>query len=327
MAELNMLEAVRLALRQEMAHDERVFLIGIDIATAGGIFRATEGLLAEFGERRVVDAPLGESGIVGVAIGAAIDGLRPVVEIQFGDFLVVAMNQIVNEAAKIRYRSAGDFSCPLVVRMPAGAGVRGALYHSQSFESLVAHVPGLKVVVPSTPADALGLLKAAIRDPDPVLVFEHKKLYRLFREEVDEGQGPIPLGRARIDRPGSDLSIVTYGLARYLASEAADTLAREGIEAEILDLRSLKPLDTDAIAASVRRTGRALVVHESNQFAGFGAEVAAFIADQCFSSLDAPVRRLAAPDVPTMPLAANLEEALMISPDRIADAARDLAGY
>ena len=322
-----MLEAIRQGLREALADDDRVFLIGIDIGVAGGIFRATEGLLDEFGERRVVDAPLGECGYVGAAIGAALDGLRPVVEIQFGDFLLPAMNQIVNEAAKIRYRSAGDFTCPLVIRMPSGAGIRGSLYHSQSFESLFAHVPGLKVVAPSTPSDARGLLKAAIRDPDPVLFFEHKKLYRLFREEVPDDQDPIPLGRARVEREGADLSIVTYGLMRHFASLAAETLGGEGIDAEVLDLRSLRPMDTAAVARSVGKTGRALVVYEPNRFAGIGAEVAAFIADDCFASLDAPVRRLATPEVPMMPFAANLEDALMISPEQIVEAARSVAGY
>ena len=327
MAAKTIIEAVHDALQEEMARDERVILLGEDVGFKGGVFKGSVGLQEQFGAGRVVDTPLAESGIVGTAIGAAMNGLLPVAEIQFADFIHPAMNQIMNEAAKIRYRSNGDFGCPLVIRAPYGGGIRGALYHSQSVEALFAHIPGLKVVVPGTPYDAKGLLKAAIRDPDPVLFFEHKRTYRLFRQEVPEGDYTVPLGQARIAREGRALTIIAYGLMLHYALEAATIVAEDGIDAEVIDLRTLAPLDTATILASVEKTSKALIVHEDTRTGGFGGELAAIIAEEAFEHLDGPVRRLTGPDVPAMPYAKPLEDAFMPTPARIAQAIRDLAAY
>jgi 2-oxoisovalerate dehydrogenase E1 component beta subunit len=328
MAELNILEAIRRAMDEELAADERVMILGEDVGRKGGVFGATEGLWAKYGDRRVLDTPLSEGLIAGAAMGAALYGLRPIAEMQFADFVYPGFNQIVSEIARMRFRSNGAFGVPMVIRMPYGGGVHGALYHSQSNEAYFTATVGLKVVAPGTPADAYGLLKAAIRDPDPVLFFEHKKTYRLFKAEVpDDGDGLVPIGPAAVVRPGSDLSIFCYGYMRYCALEAAETLARDGVEAEVVDLRTLRPLDTEAVLASVERTGRALVVHEANQFGGFGGEVAAIIAEQGFEHLDAPVTRLAGPEVPAVPYHHDLEEWFMVNPERIVEAARTLAAY
>jgi len=328
MAELNILEAIRRAMDEELAADERVMVLGEDVGRKGGVFGATEGLWAKYGDKRVLDTPLSEGLIAGAAMGAAIYGLRPIAEMQFADFVYPGFNQIVSEIARMRFRSNGAFGVPMVIRMPYDGGVHGALYHSQSNEGYFTATVGLKVVAPGTPADAYGLLKAAIRDPDPVLFFEHKKTYRLFKAEVpDDGDGLVPIGPAAVVRPGSDLSIFCYGYMRYCALEAAETLAREGVEAEVVDLRTLRPLDTEAVLASVERTGRALVVHEANQFGGFGGEVAAIIAEQGFEHLDAPVTRLAGPEVPAVPYHHDLEEWFMLNPERIVEAARTLAAY
>lgn len=328
MAELNILEAIRRAMDEELAADERVMVLGEDVGRKGGVFGATEGLWAKYGDKRVLDTPVSEGLIAGAAMGAALYGLRPIAEMQFADFVYPGFNQIVSEIARMRFRSNGAFGVPMVIRMPYGGGVHGALYHSQSNESYFTATVGLKVVAPGTPADAYGLLKAAIRDPDPVLFFEHKKTYRLFKAEVpDEGDGLVPIGPAAVVRPGSDLSIFCYGYMRYCALEAAETLAREGVETEVVDLRTLRPLDTEAVLASVERTGRALVVHEANQFGGFGGEVAAIIAEQGFEHLDAPVTRLAGPEVPAVPYHHVLEEWFMVNPERIVEAARTLAAY
>jgi 2-oxoisovalerate dehydrogenase E1 component beta subunit len=328
MAELNILEAIRRAMDEELAADERVMVLGEDVGRKGGVFGATEGLWAKYGDKRVLDTPLSEGLIAGAAMGAALYGLRPIAEMQFADFVYPGFNQIVSEIARMRFRSNGAFGVPMVIRMPYGGGVHGALYHSQSNESYFTATVGLKVVAPGTPADAYGMLKAAIRDPDPVLFFEHKKTYRLFKAEVpDDGDGLVPIGPAAVVRPGSDLSIFCYGYMRYCALEAAETLAREGVEAEVVDLRTLRPLDTEAVLASVERTGRALVVHEANQFGGFGGEVAAIIAEQGFEHLDAPVTRLAGPEVPAVPYHHDLEEWFMVNPERIVEAARTLAAY
>lgn len=321
------IEAVREGIREEMARDERVIILGEDVGFKGGVFKATVGLLDEFGPERVLDTPLAESGIVGTAIGAALNGLLPIAEIQFADFIHPAMDQIINEAAKIRYRSNGDFGCPLVIRAPFGGGIHGGLYHSQSVEALFAHVPGLKVVVPGNPYDAKGLLKSAIRDPDPVLFFEHKRTYRLFRQEVPDDDYTVPLGQARVAREGRDLTVIAYGLMLYYALEAAEQVAAEGIETEVLDLRTLVPLDTATILDSVKRTNKALIVHEDTRTGGFGGELAAIIAEEAFEYLDGPVRRLTGPDVPAMPFNTRLEEAFLPNPERIARAIRDLAGY
>jgi len=275
----------------------------------------------------VLDTPLAESGIVGTAIGMALNDLLPVAEIQFADFIHPAMDQIMNEAAKIRYRSNGDFGCPLVVRAPFGGGIHGALYHSQSVEALFAHIPGLKVVIPGTPYDAKGLLKAAIRDPDPVLFFEHKRMYRLFRQEVPDGDYTVPIGTVRVAREGRDLTAIAYGLMLHYTLDAAEVVAGEGIEVEVLDLRTLVPLDTTTILASVEKTSKVLIVHEDTRTGGFGAELAATIAEEAFEFLDGPIRRLTGPDVPAMPFSTALEDAFMLNPAKIAQAMRDLAEY
>lgn len=326
MAELTLVEAVRSALHEELARDPSVIVLGEDVGKQGGVFRATDGLLAAFGEDRVIDSPLAEVGIVGVAIGAAMNGLRPVAEIQFADYIHPAFDQIVNEAAKIRYRSNGAFGCPLVVRTPFGAGVHGGLYHSQSVEALFYHVPGLKVVVPSTPYDCKGLLKAAIRDDDPVLFFEHKRSYRRWKGEVPTEDYVVPLGRAEVKRPGSTLSVITYGIGVHQALEAAASLEPEGISIEVLDLRTIVPLDHDAIAATVERTSKVLILHEDNKTGGIGAEVSAFIAEQLFESLDGPIVRVAAADC-HIPYAPSLEQAIIPGVSEVIAAARRLAAY
>jgi 2-oxoisovalerate dehydrogenase E1 component beta subunit len=327
MAVKTLIEAVREALAEEMARDQRVWVVGEDVGRKGGVFLATEGLYDRFGEERVLDSPLAESGIVGVAIGAALNGLLPVAEIQFADFIWPAVDQIVSEAARIRYRSNGEFSCPIVVRAPFGGGVHGGLYHSQSVEAVFAHVPGLKVVIPSTPEDAKGLLKSAIRDPDPVMFFEHKRTYRLIKGEVPEGDYTTPIGPAAIPRQGTNLTCIAWGLMTHYCLQSAEAVEPEGIDVEVLDLRSLRPLDKDAILRSVEKTGRALIVHEDNLTGGFGAEVAAIIAGDGFEYLDAPVTRLTGPDVPAMPFNQPQEDAFMPSPEKIAGAIRTLARY
>lgn len=328
MATQNILEAIRAAMDEEMERDELVMVLGEDVGKKGGVFGATEGLFAKYGEKRVLDTPLTEGMIAGAACGAAMYGLRPIAEMQFADFVYPAFNQIVSEISRMRYRSNGTFGLPMVIRMPYGGGVHGALYHSQSNEGYFTSTVGLKVVAPGTPADAKGLLKAAIRDPDPVMYFEHKKTYRLFKDEVPEGEHLVPIGSADVARSGKDLSIFCYGYMRTCALEAAETLAREdGVEAEVVDLRTLRPLDTETVLDSVRRTGKALVVHEANRFGGFGAEVAATIAEQGFEDLDGPVMRLAGPEVPGVPFHHDLEDWFMLNPAKIVDAARELAAY
>jgi len=327
MSEIRLIEAVRDGLREEMAADSGVFLIGQDIGINGGVFRVTDGLLQEFGPDRVIDSPLAESGAVGVAIGAALSGMRPVVEIQFADFIFPAFNQLVSEAARLYYRSNGEFPVPLVIRAPYGGGVRGGLYHSQSVEAYFAHVPGLKVVVPSNPYDAKGLLKAAIRDNNPVLFFEHKLSYNTVRGEVPDSDYTVPIGQAAIRREGHHLSLITYGLSVHHCLEAAETLSAEGISCEVVDLRTVSPLDTATFLESVKKTGRACIVHEDNLTGGVGAEVAAIIAKDAFDYLDAPVHRVAAPDVPSFPYSPTLEDALLPGPADIIRAARELAAY
>ena len=327
MTRKNLLTAIRDALHDEMVEDERIVLLGEDVGARGGVFRLSDGWLEEFGPGRVIDTPLAESGLVGVAIGMAMHGLLPVAEIQFADFIHPAYDQIASEAARIRYRSNGDFACPLVIRAPCGGGVHGALYHSQSIEAMYAHVPGLKVVMPSTPADAAGLLRSALRDPDPVLFLEHKRAYRAVTGEVPDDRGATPLGRADIKRPGSDLSVITYGYEVHRCLEAAERLeVDEGVSAEVVDVRTLAPLDVETILASVRRTSRAIVVYEDNRTYGAGAEIAATIAEDAFDDLDAPVVRIGAPDVPAMPFASPLEHAFLEPvPDRLFRAMRSLA--
>ncbi|HEV3232463.1 MAG TPA: alpha-ketoacid dehydrogenase subunit beta [Candidatus Dormibacteraeota bacterium] len=322
------IQAIQSAMRDEMARDESVIVLGEDVGKKGGVFGATQGLQALYGESRVIDTPLAESAIAGVAIGAAINGLRPVAEMQFADFIHPAFNQIVSEAAKMRYRSNNDFNVPMVIRAPFGGGVHGALYHSQSVEAFFAHVPGLKVVIPSTPYDAKGLLIAAIRDPDPVLFFEHKKAYRLIKGEVPDGEDyTVPIGKARVARPGRDMSVFTYGLMVHNCVAAAEEIEKEGTSVEVVDLRTIRPLDRWAIVESTRKTGKVLVVYEANRTLGAGAEVAAIVAEECFEHLDGPVLRLAGPDVPAMPFSKPMEDFFMPNTEKILAAMRTLAAY
>ena len=318
------LEAIRQGIREEMARDESVFLLGEDIGVYGGAFKATAGLLEEFGERRVVDTPLAESAIIGAAIGASFLGLRPVAEMQFSDFITCGFDQIVNYAAKCRYR--WNAPVPIVVRAPSGGGIHGGPFHSQNPEAWFAHVPGLKVVAPATAYDAKGLLKASIRDNDPVIFFEHKGLYRRIKEEIPEGDYTVPLGKARVFREGTDLSIITYGAMVWVADEAAETLAQEGISVEIVDLRTLLPLDEETVLESVRKTSRVIVLHEDTLTGGFGGELAARIAEHAFDFLDAPVMRIAAPDTP-VPFSPTLEDAFLPNAGQVVEKARRLCAY
>jgi 2-oxoisovalerate dehydrogenase E1 component beta subunit len=276
----------------------------------------------------VIDSPLAELSIVGVGIGAALYGMRPICEIQFADFIHPAFNQIVNEAAKMCYRSNGEWTVPLVIRAPYGGGIGGGLYHSQSLEAFFVHVPGLKVVIPSNPHDAKGLLKAAVRDPNPVVFFEPKKGYRLIKGEVAVGEEIIePLGEARVSRSGTDLTAIAYGMMHHYTLQASEAVATEGLSVEVVDVRTLLPLDKATLLASVRRTGKALIIHEDNLTGGFGAEIAAILADEAFTDLDAPIRRLGGPDVPAMPYSHPLQDWFMLNPEKIAAAMRELAQY
>lgn len=327
MPEITLVEAIRQAMDEELARDPRVFVVGEDVGVRGGVFRATVGLYDKYGAGRVIDSPLAELSIVGVGIGAALYGMRPICEIQFADFIHPAFNQILSEAAKMCYRSNGEWTVPMVIRAPYGGGIGGGLYHSQSVEAFYTHIPGLKVVIPSNPYDAKGLLKSAVRDPNPVMFFEPKKGYRLIKGEVPEGEYTVPIGPAKVSRPGRDLSIFAYGMMHHYALQAAGRLAEEGIEAEVVDLRTLYPVDRPTILESVRKTGKALIVHEDNLTGGYGAEIAATIAEHAFTDLDAPVRRLCGPDVPAVPFSHPLQDWFMVNPDKIAAAARDLAKY
>lgn len=294
-----MVQAVKDALGTALRENPRVLLLGEDVGRAGGVFRATEGLLDEFGETRVIDTPLAENGIVGTAIGMALYGLRPVVEIQFSDFIYPAFDQIVSELAKFRYRSAGQYSAPVVVRAPYGGGIKGGLYHSQSPEAYFAHTPGLKVVIPSTPRDAKGLLLASLSDPDPVIFLEPKRLYRSTREEVPAGHFVEPLGTARVARAGDAATVITYGSTVPTAVEAADRVSeRRGRQVEVIDLRTLVPFDHEAVLSSARKSGRVVVVHEAPRTCGFGAEISAFLAERALTRLEAPVVRVAGFDTP-----------------------------
>jgi len=328
MAEFTLIEGVRQAMDEEMARDERVFIMGEDVGPRGGVFRATMGLFEKYGEKRVIDTPLAELSIAGVGIGAALYGMRPICEIQFADFIHPAVNQIVNEAAKLCYRSRGEWTVPIVIRAPYGGGIGGGLYHSQSVEALFAHIPGLKVVIPSNPYDAKGLLKSAVRDANPILFFEPKKGYRLIKGEIPEGEEVlVPIGPARVTRPGRDLSVFAYGMMHHYTLQAAEQVAAEGIEAEVIDLRTLLPVDRGAIVESVRKTGKALIVYEDNLTGGYGAEIAATLAEHAFTDLDAPIRRLAGPDVPAVPFSHPLQDWFMPDAEKIAGAIRELAGY
>lgn len=321
------IEAVTDALAEEMERDERVFVLGEDVGVRGGVFRATAGLIEKFGESRVMDTPLAESAIAGVAIGAAMAGMHPVAEIQFADFIMPAFNQIVSEAAKIRYRSNGDWTCPMTIRAPYGGGVHGALYHSQSIEALFHHVPGLKIIAPSTPYEVKGLLKAAIRSEDPILFLEHKRCYRMIKGEVPEEDYELPIGKANVKREGSDITVITYGLMVHYCLEAAEELAKEGISVHVLDLVTIRPLDVEAIVEAARKTGKVLIVHEDNKVGGIGAEVSAIISEEALFDLDAPIMRLCGPEVPAMPYSPPLEKAYLLNPSKIADAMRKLTQF
>jgi len=328
MTEMTLIDGLRQGMDEELERDERVFIVGEDVGPRGGVFRATQGLYEKYGEDRVVDSPLAELSIVGIGIGAALYGMRPVCEIQFADFIYPAFNQIVSEAARMCYRSNGDWTVPMVIRAPYGGGIGGGLYHSQSIEAFFAHVPGLKVVVPSTPYHAKGLFKSAVRDPNPVIYLEPKKGYRLIRGEVPEDEEVlVPIGPARISREGEDLTVFAYGMMHHYVLEAAERVAQEGINAEVIDLMTLKPVDRDTILASVTKTGKALIVHEDNLTVGYGAEIAAILVEEAFAYLDAPVRRLTGPDIPAMPYSHPLQDWFMPDTDRIADAIRELAAY
>ena len=327
MAEMTLIDAIRQAMDEELARDKRVFIVGEDVGPRGGVFRATMGLHAKYGGDRVVDSPLAELSIIAIGIGAALDGLHPICEIQFADFIHPAFNQIVNEAAKLYYRSGGTWNVPLTIRAPYGGGISGGLYHSQSLEALFAHVPGLKIVIPSNPYDAKGILKSAIREPNPVLFFEPKKGYRLIKGDVPDGEYTVPIGPAQVTREGTDLSVFAYGMLHWYCLQAAEQVAREGISVEVVDLRTILPVDKSTILDSVKKTSKALIVHEDNLTMGYGAEVAAIIAGEGFEYLDGPVMRLGGPDVPAVPFSHPLQDWFMPNPNKIADAIRKLARY
>lgn len=322
MPEMTYLQAISDGLREEMRHDETVFCLGEDIGAFGGAFKVTEGFIDEFGPDRVWDAPLAENAIIGAAVGAAVEGMRPVCEMQFADFVACGFDQLVNVAAKMHYRQG--LAVPMTVRLPSGGGFSGGPFHSQNPEAWFVQAPGLKVVAPSTPADAKGLLAAAIRDPNPVVYLEHKHLYRRARGEVAEGRYEIPLGRARVAREGSELTVVSYGAMVHIALEATDDL--DGASIEVLDLRSLVPLDREAILASARKTSKVVVLHEATRSCGVGAEVAALIAQEAFEDLDGPVVRVTAPDCPT-PFSPPLERAVLPQVDDVRRACLELLAY
>lgn len=298
MAKLNLLQAINDALRVEMRRSANVVVLGEDVGKFGGVFRATQGLFDEFGGERVIDTPLAEGGIIGAAVGMALYGLKPVPEMQFADFIFPAFDQLVNEVAKYRYRSGGQFSCPMVIRSPYGGGIRGGHYHSQSPEALFIHTPGLKVVVPSNPYDAKGLLLSALREPDPILFFEPKRIYRAATGEVPEGDYTVPLEKAALAREGRHVTVVAWGAMLHEAAQAAEAAAAQGVECEVIDLRTLWPLDLETVAASVRKTGRLVVVHEAPRTCGFGAEILALVQERCFVHLEAPIRRVTGYDTP-----------------------------
>jgi 2-oxoisovalerate dehydrogenase E1 component beta subunit len=326
MRELTYLEAIREALAEEMRRDPKVFVLGEDVGAYGGAFGATQGLHAEFGDMRVVDTPISESAIVGISIGASLRGYRPVAEMQFADFISCGFDQIVNQAATLRYRYGGRASVPMVIRAPSGGGVSGGLYHSQNPEAWFVHRPGLKVVAPSTAYDAKGLLKAAIRDDNPVLYFEHKYLYRRAKGPVPEGDEIVPIGVAAIRRSGDDATLITYGAMTVPSLEAADRMAKEGVEVEVIDLRSLQPYDKAAVLQSVEKTNRVAIVHEDVRTLGIGAELSAAITEERFGFLDAPVLRVTSPDTHA-PFSHVLEQSVLPDADSIVAALRRLVAY
>ena len=325
MAAMTVIEAVRSTLEEALGADERVFLLGEDVE-AGGVFRATDGLWGKYPER-VIDSPLAESAIIGLAIGAAHYGMRPIAEIQFADFIHAGFDQLCSEASRWCYRTSGDAYLPMVVRTPWGGGVHGGQHHSQSIEAYYAHMPGIKVVAPSFPADYRSLLRAAIADPNPVLFLEHKRTYRLIRQEMDGAPAETVIGRARVARRGGDLTIIAYGLMLHESLAAAETLAGEGTECTVVDLLTLNPLDRETILESAKATGKVLIVHEDTLTGGLGGEIAAIIAEHAFEYLDAPIRRVAGPDIPPMPFHHAMEDFFMPNREKIAAAARELGAY
>jgi 2-oxoisovalerate dehydrogenase E1 component beta subunit len=324
MAVMTMVESIRNALELEMRRDDRVVILGEDVGVNGGVFRCTDGLFAKFGGDRVIDTPLAESGIVGTAIGMALYGLVPVPEIQFSDFIYPAFDQIVSEAAKMRYRSGGEFTVPMTIRTPIGGGIRGGHYHSQSPEAYFTHTPGLKVVVPSGPSDAKGLLLSSIRDPDPVLFLEPKLVYRSIKEEVSESDYTVPLGQARIAREGSHVTLVAWGAMVSICQKAAEQCAADGVECEIVDVRTLVPLDEATILASVKKTGRVVIVYEAPRTGGYGGEISAILAEKCIEHLEAPIVRVTGFDTP---FPYTLESMYMPEPGRICDAVKRVVNF
>jgi len=324
MALTTYVEAIRQGISEEMDRDDNVFVLGEDVGIYGGAFKVTAGLLEKFGETRVIDTPISESAIVGAAIGAAMMGLRPIAEMQFADFISCAFDQITNFAAKCRYRWGAGI--PIVVRAPSGGGIHGGPFHSQNPEMQFVHTPGLKVVCPSTAYDAKGLLKAAIRDPDPVIFFEHKYLYRRIKEELPDGDIIVPIGKAAVRRKGSNMSIITYGAMVYVALDAATELAKEGIDVEVLDLRSLLPFDKEAVLESVKRNNKVILLHEDTRTGGFAGELAALISEDAFDYLDGPIRRITAPDTP-VPFSPPMEEFFLPKISDVLRVARELHAY
>lgn len=327
MSTKSIIDAIREALHEEIQRDPRVFIMGEDIGKRGGVFLATQGLVDEFGDARIIDTPLAESSIAGIALGAAFQGMRPIAEIQFSDFIWPTLSQIIGETAKARYGTNGAVTAPLVIRFPYGGGVSGGLYHSQNVEVPFFHTPGLKVLAPTTPYDAKGLLKSAIRDDNPIVFLEHKKGYRLVRGEVPDEEYLLPIGPADTKRSGKHVTIVTYGLVLHYCLEAASNLETNDVSVEVIDLPTLRPLDTATIIDSVKKTGKLLIVHEDNLTGGIGAEIAAVVAHEAFEFLDGPIMRLCGPDVPTMPFAKTLEDAYLPTTDKIANAIQKLAAY
>jgi len=325
MAEQTVIESVRNTMQAEMRRDDSVIFLGEDIGARGGVFLASDGFVEEFGASRVIDTPLAESLICGVALGAAVNGMRPIAEIQFADFVWPAINQIIGEASKVRYGTYGVKNAPMTIRVPYGGGVRGGLYHSQSVEVLFAHTPGLSVVAPATPYDMKGLLASAIRSDDPVIVLEHKRTYRLVKGEVPSEEFTIPIGKAEIKRPGTDMTVVTYGLMLHYALQAAELAADSGVDVEVLDLRTLRPIDADSITESVSRTGKVLIVQEDTPAVSISSEVSAIIGERCFFDLDGPITRLAPPEIPPMPFSPIQEAAFMPSSETIFQAITKLA--
>ena len=322
------IDAINHALAEEMRRDERVYIIGEDVGVMGGVFKATKGLYEEFGPDRVIDSPLAEGIIVSSSIGAALAGMRPVPEIQFADFITPAMDALTQQAAKLRYRSGGTQTCPLTLRVCYGGGVGGGLYHSQTNTTWFAHEPGLVVVAPSTPSDAKGMLKAAIRDDNPVVYFEHKKLYRSIKEEIPEDDFVSDLYKSAVRREGTDITAISYGYTLQLTLQAAERMKQEhGVEVEVVDLRILSPLDKDTILGSVAKTNRAVIVHEDHRTLGIGAEISAILAEEAFDCLDAPVVRVTAPDVPAIPFSAPLEKFYMPSVEKIVTALERTVQY